>query len=337
MARSGIPQVRVQPLLEINLAPGAVSEDADIIYRAQQGHTISGTVALKSGGAPPGAKVDLLDPGSGIVLQSATAMFGSPEFTLYGIADGEYEIEASTSEKLDKSRMISPKQRVKVKGEDVDGLELVISSLGLIQVTIALETPGDHACRQPLKMSRLSFEAMFDSREKSDERFRHAEAVPDEKGMCLLLNLIAGRYRLNLTGLGANWYLKQITDSKLNDSGLISLPAGGRAEVGITLASGAATLSGKAPAKSRIYLVPDKQIGALKPMPVRTALTKDDGTFTIGNLAPGSYHIFSRATSAKEETPISAEELPQIKKDAETKGMVIELKPCQQLTEVGLP
>src|SRR5207249_2318846 len=98
--------------VEINIAPRMVSENVDFVYRAQQGHTISGEVALKSGESPTSARVYLLDPGTGLVLQSAAAF---AEFTLYGVADGEYDIEANTSEKPDKSRMISPKQHVKIK------------------------------------------------------------------------------------------------------------------------------------------------------------------------------------------------------------------------------
>jgi hypothetical protein len=180
-------------------------------------------------------------------------------------------------------------------------------------------------------------EAVLDNREKLDPRFTRAEAVPDEKGISLLLNLFSGRYRFNLTGLGANWYLKQITDSKQNDSGWVSLSAGGRADVTITLASGAATLSGKAPAKSRLYLVVEKPTGPLKLTQVRTVSAKDDGTFTISNLAPGSYRLFARPASAQDAQPLPIEELPQIKKDAETKGTLIEFKPCQQLVDVKLP
>ena len=322
--------------VEINVASGSVTENVDISYRAQKGHSISGTV-VKGVGAPPGASVYLLDPSSGIILQSTPTMLSSPEFILSGIGDGEYEIEASTSEKPDQSRMISPKQRVKVKEADVSGVQLTMASLGTIQAKILLEPLTDDPCPQSLRLGHLSLEAVIDNREKSDARFNHAEAAPDEKGVCLLLNLVSGKYRFNLSGLATNWYLKQITDSKLNDAGLVSLAAGGRAEVAITLASGAATLSGKAPKKSRLYLVPDQQTTPLKLVQVRTAQTNDDGAFVIGNLAPGSYRVFARAASAKDTSAISVEELPQIKKDAEVKGMLIELKPCQQLKDVKLP
>src|SRR5262249_17870558 len=148
--------------VEINIAPGSVTENVDISYHGEKGHTISGTVALKGAESPPGARIYLIDPGSGLVLQSVPAMLGSPEFALSGIADGEYEIEASTSEKSDKSRMISPRQRVKIKGTDVSGLQLMMASLGMIEAQVLLEPLAADPCPQPLRLGHLSLEAVLD-------------------------------------------------------------------------------------------------------------------------------------------------------------------------------
>jgi len=332
---SGVRETSV----EVPVAALSVTENINILYRAQRGYSISGTVAVKSGGAPGTfSTVNLIDRQSGLLLQSTSTSGQQSGFALYGAADGEYEIEAEAPGQPGQSRMISPRQRVKVNGGDVGGLQLSLSSLGLIRGKILVEPPNEGSCCKPFALSELFLEAAKESREGMDQRFTHAETVPDLQGAFILLNLVIGQYRLNLNGLGDHWYIKQLSGA-LDDSGLAPVGVAGRSpEVIITLAPGAATLTGKTTMKSQVYLVPTGQPGRLKVTQVRVTRAQADGVFTIRHLAPGSYRIFSRVMRGNEEEKgISVEELPRLKKEAEAKGLLVELKSCQQLTGVKLP
>jgi hypothetical protein len=324
--------------MEVPVTTSSVTESINIIYREQRGYTVSGTIAMKIGGAPETfSSVDLIDRHSGLLLQSTSTFNQQNGFAFYGVADGEYEVEADSPGQPGQSRLISPRHRVKVNGGDVNGLQLTLSSLGLIRGRVLVESPGEGSCCKPFAMNELILEASKEEPKVVDQRFANSETVPDPQGAFTILNLVAGQYLLNLSGLGDHWYIKQFK-GVLDDSGLATVGVVDQSkEVTITLAPGAATVSGKTATMSQVYLVPANQPGQLKVIQVRTVQTQANGAFTIRHLAPGSYRIFSRTIKGnEEEKSISPEELPRLKKEAEMKGRLVELKPCHQLTSLKL-
>ncbi|HEV2862892.1 MAG TPA: carboxypeptidase-like regulatory domain-containing protein [Pyrinomonadaceae bacterium] len=123
--------------------------------------------------------------------------------------------------------------------------------------------------------------------------------------------------------------------------------------VTIRVAPGAASLSGvvegrvggPAPVwtlQSRVYLVPLERERADDPVRYAEAVPASDGSFAFKNLAPGRYRLLAREAGAETAGPLmrpsyrDADARAQLRRDAESSGAELELKPCQRLTDFTL-
>ena len=193
----------------------------------------------------------------------------------------------------------------------------------------------------------------------------------DEKGEFALRNLEAARYRLEVKLPTESWYVRAITlpggaartpqpsapqpntaaKANLNSwQGVVTLKAGeSLSGVSIMVGQDAAGLYGRAgpegaPVKegTRVHLVPFEPEQANNFLRYSETPVNSDGTFGVANIAPGRYFILARV-----ESPTGADAVPRavaldpraravLRREAETANTIIELKPCQRLTDYSL-
>jgi hypothetical protein len=116
----------------------------------------------------------------------------------------------------------------------------------------------------------------------------------------------------------------------------------------ISIGQDAAGLAGKIatdgpiPGGLRVHLVPAEREQANNVLRYSEAIVNSDGSFTLTKLAPGRYLIVSRikpetvATARSRDLAWDAAARTKLRTAAETANTVVELKPCQRLTDYSL-
>ena len=311
----------------------------DIRYRGEPGRVISGTVKTSS---PAGASVSLTSVGDGLIsMNSSFQPPGSKGFTLFGVADGEYEIVAqeviSSPSSLYADLAFSDPIRVNVKGADVTGLELVPRPFGSIGGKILLESSKLPECqnkRQPLFSETLVTLVQSKKERESDStaifRFFGNTSTVDRDGSFLVKNIRAGQYSFNPRFFARYWYVKSMTlgsvpvgptkttvsttrDASRNWT---ALKTGERVTgLTITLSEGAASIRGrietaedaKPEPGSRVYLVPAERDKLEDPLHYFVSDIGGDGSFSLSNLPPGRYGTLVHVPG--ETTPTTTDKL----------------------------
>ena len=112
----------------------------------------------------------------------------------------------------------------------------------------------------------------------------------------------------------------------------------------VTLAKGAASLTGQVPLKEgetlserlAVYLVPVEKERADDPLRFYSAPVSPDGKIVMNSIAPGRYWAVVQPTSDEPDSPArklrwpdETETRARLRRDAEAAKTEIELKPCQ--------
>jgi protocatechuate 3,4-dioxygenase beta subunit len=355
---------------------GGEESTADIRYRSEQGHAVSGTVKLQG---QLGASVVLAQMGDGNIFPSSNAyqMAGGTGFVFYGVADGDYIV--SSQEVLSQSNnpdlAFSEPVRISVKGNDVTGIELSPRSLASISGRVALESLKLPECqnkRQPL------FSEMMISlvQNRNDQEFDQlamlrsfvGSPTPEKDGSFAVRNLRPGQYSLSPRFFARYWYVKSMTvTGGVTQPAIAKGPAPALKDVGktwmvlksaerltgvtITLSEGAASIRGQVTKQEgakiesglRVYLVPSERDKVDDPFRYFVAEVDAEGAFAFANLPPGKYLALALRPPA--DVPVMTEKLrlpdaidarAKIRKAAEGTKSEIELKPCQNLTDFSL-
>ena len=308
---------------EFNVRSGEETT-ADIRYRSDPGHTISGTVKTS---AANGASVMLMSQeGAFLPIASTMQVPNGRGFELSGVGDGEYQViatefpinlgAATTMPDLSTSEA----KRVTVKGADVSGIELIPRPPASILGRIALESSKAPECQG--KRKPLFAETLIDlvRHEKDSDttplfmRMTAGAMSPDPKGAFTFRNLGPGRYRLNPNFHARFWYLQSITvgapasatpgaartaapriDPAANWT--VLKPGEKLSDVTITLAEGAASIRGKIPvaegatipAGTAVFLVPAEADKSADVLRYFVTSVSADGAFAFNSLPPGRY------------------------------------------------
>jgi len=341
---------------------------ADIRYRGEPGHSISGSV--KGSGTTNGS-VTLMRPGSTIPIGTSVQVPFSRGFIFNGLADGDYYLVAQeavgsqTTPPVFTITLSDPK-KITIKGADVTGIELVTKPLGSISGKISLEPTKVPECQG--KRPPLMAEAVVRFRRPEKEieggeaqglRSIAGIASPDAGGAFVLRNLQAGSYQFDPRFYARYWYLQSIT---VNGSGpkpqridaaanWTILKSGEQlSNLNITLAEGAASIHGKVPAPDAAqppdvvaYLIPNDKEKLEDVLRYFVTDIDADGTFTFNNVPPGKYLALTQtavdaqiANLAKLRQPDAGAARTKLRRTAETKKAEIELKPCQNLSDYVL-
>lgn len=348
---------------------------ADIRYRSDQGHTVSGTVKVSANG---GASVMLMPIEEGSMPVGNTMQApGARGFEITGVGDGEYQLVA-TEFPVNQVSMttipdisMSEPRRITVKGADVTGIELITRPSSTISGRVVLEPSKVTECQG--KRKPVFAETLIDliRNDKDTDagplfmRMTAAAITPDAKGAFLFRNLSPGRYRLNTNFHARFWYLQSITlgappaatpktaTPRIDPAASWTTIKSGEkiADLTITLAEGAASIRGKVPVAegatipsgTAVFLVPAEVDKAADVLRYFIADVGSDGTFTLNNLPPGRYWSLLQnpvqaelATLVKLRSPESAEARTKLRRTAESEKTDIELKPCQTLADYQL-
>ena len=339
---------------------------ADIQYRGEPGHAISGTVlGIPQGAMNYGGGVNLTDVKTRTMLMNAQASsFTEHAYAFYGLPDGEYELVAQQYSQTRDVRASEPK-RIKVQGADITGVNLTVVPLPAITGRVILDSSSPADCvkrratafqetvvsvrrqKRPTK-SGASEEALVDAVPLSSLE-QITDEVPDAKGDFTMRNLRAGTYRVNVQLPSAAWYLRSVAlgaNTKATDWKVISDGVSVKQSVSgltLTISEGAAGLRGRItvaegqrlPARTIIYLVPAEKENAPNLLRYFEARVESDGAFNIRNVVPGEYLIHARAAEGDTPRLISIREEPDLRtaitREAEKAKQSVTLKACERL------
>lgn len=349
---------------------------ADIRYRSDPGHTISGSV--KVAGTNGASIMVIASDGMFVPMPNAFQQPGARGFAINGLGDGEYTLyaqgmfSASASPVTIPDLSMSEPKRITIKGADVSGIELVTKPLGAISGVVVLESSKAPECQGKRKPEFSEMLVELQRNEKDSEsiappmRMFSTNMAPNQKGAFALRNVMPARYRFSLRFYARYWYLQSIstgapattvakTAALKNDAAAANwtpIKSGEQlSNLTITLAEGAASIRGKIPVAEgatipsglSVYLVPAEREKADDVLRYFVTQVASDGAFTLNNLPPGRYFtLVQNPVPAELETvlklrlPESAEARAKLRRAAETQKSDVELKPCQTLTDYQL-
>ncbi|HMZ21920.1 MAG TPA: carboxypeptidase regulatory-like domain-containing protein, partial [Blastocatellia bacterium] len=345
---------------EIAVREGAEVTGIDIRHRAERGHAVSGALSgeVESDAIVNVISILLRNPVTGQV-EAMTMALGSRNFALYGVADGEYELIALRQNESDDRAMSAPR-RVSVKGADVTGVELKLLKLGSIAGKILIEKakPGE-SCPPPETYSAQEISLRANREDQTNSQSLPLLQFdlgglpftqPNEKNEFTVKNLEAGSYRLAADLPGENWFVRSLTQpatqaGKRADAARqpFALKQGEkRSGIELTVAEGAAALSGKAIAARkgqplRVHLIPADAAEAENLLRYAEVVAEGDGAFAFKQLAPGKYWLLARpAAEAENKLPAAfdAAERAKLRREAEAQKTEVTLSPCQRAKDI---
>jgi hypothetical protein len=208
---------------------------ADIQYRGEPGHSISGTLAglaQTQSMVTINATISLTDVRTRtLVMSTSTSSYNGYAYAFYGVGDGEYELYAQRFSPSPGDPSASEGRRVKVQGADLTGINLSLTPLASIAGRLVLESnpPADCVRRRPFAMQEMVISArryVPETKGAVRPAGRAQTATPDPplsflnqnvdagfeaKGDFTMRGLQAGAFRINAQLPGSGWYLRSIS------------------------------------------------------------------------------------------------------------------------------
>ncbi len=347
---------------------------ADIRYRSDPGHTISGVVKVAGN---QGASITVVSSdGNHVPVANPFQPPGARGFAVTGLGDGEYTIyaqemiAASSSVATIPDLSMSDSRRITIKGADVSGIELITKPLAVLSGMVVLEPSKAPECQGKRKPALTEMLIELHRHEKDADslapfmRSLQNNLTLNAKGAFIQRNVMPARYRFNPRFYARYWYLQSIslgapaatakTPASKNDAAgtWTTLRSGEQvSNLTITLAEGAASIRGKLavaegatiPSGLAIYLMPAEREKADDVLRYFITQVSSDGAFTLNNLPPGRYWILVQNSVSAEanslvklRSPEALEARTKLRRAAETQKSDIELKPCQTLADYQL-
>jgi protocatechuate 3,4-dioxygenase beta subunit len=361
---------------EINVRAGEETGSVDIRYRGEPGHIVSGSATGPAASGDSSFYMSLTSV-SNVSAQMSISSFQPPGgrgFTFFGVADGDYDLTAQIFFPGGEINLSEPR-RIKVRGADVTGIELVTKPLGTILGRVALvesKTPECKGKHRPL-FAETVVSAWHNEKAATKDQPQFvwglgAPTLPDKQGSFTLRNLAPGQYSFRTRSFAKYWYLQSISlqpavapaataaaASRAVDAARnwTAVKSGERVSVLIlTLAEGAASFHGqiklvegqKLPSRPFVYLVPAEREKAEDVLRFFASQVAADGAFAMNNLAPGRYWAVVRVAHENESGVLTKLRLPDeseargnLRREAEAAKTEIELKPCQNMLDYKLP
>lgn len=210
---------------EITVRAGQESAGVDIRYRDEQGRSVSGRVEFPAGAQPDanfGVTVALVYASTGVQAGAAFVQPLQGVFSLDGVADGDYDLQATSGGREGQTATSVP-QRVSVRGADVTGLSLKLAPLASVSGGLRIE-PSTEAERssETCKQRRSSMlpqetlvtlvaDRLAPSKGQAVSRGSLArESTPDASGSFSLRGLEPGRYRLVARPFDDSLYVRSV-------------------------------------------------------------------------------------------------------------------------------
>ena len=349
--------------VEISVRAGEETNNVDIQFRGEVGRTVNGTAT--GPGTERGFNVDLT-AAAPAGSQSNISRYNQPgvsQFVFHGLADGDYYLTAHTNLQ-GREYVASEPKLIRVRGTDVEDVELAVKSLGSVSGRVLLEESKAGECqgKQPPAFKEMSVAAWHRDSEvaRSQPQFIWsvgAPVNPDSQGNFTIGNLASSQYYFVARFPARSWFLKSIAISpaparKPTDVTRVwtTVKAGERLSgLIVTLAQGAASFQGEVEGEASseklfVYLVPSEREAADELLRFYGGLVAEDGKIALHNLAPGRYWILTQPATDIARTPLTKMRLPdetetraQLRRAAEAGKTEIELKPCQSVVDFRVP
>ena len=347
---------------EISVRIGEEVSDVNIRYRGERGHKISGIVGgLRDDNR--GISVDLTPTVESGLRQSKQFQGTGREFTLEGIPDGDYNL-AATAYWSDNTHRQSEPIFLKVRGADIDGLELTAVPLASINGRVVLEPlkappPECTEKRQP-QFSQIPVTAWHrvteGNRKKPQYVWDAGVVTPNAEGNLTFSDVPASEYFFAVRFTYQQWFLQSIAFAPATPNGkpidatrtwTTVKPGDQRSGLTFTLAQGGGSIRGvialaegqTVPEKTVAFLVPAEREKADEVLRYYASPVSSSGGFLVTNVAPGRYWILAqhgtddtRAGMSKLRLPDGAETRSALRHAAEKSKTEIEIKPCQNVT-----
>jgi hypothetical protein len=270
-----------------------------------------------------------------------------------------------------KDLTMAPPKKIVVKGADVTGIELTLGPITAIAGKVVIQPLKQDDQKPACKTSTPRHVEDVIIAPQPSEKSKAAEQIPmvldltesakgymtsaDSKGEFAVQLPSGGSYHVLTELLDDDLFLSSVTlppdsaDKPPKDaSGGISVKNSERVtDVTVTVAQGAAVVSGRVgpatsggslPDKLRAYLVPLEKEAADNTLRYYHTVVRRDGSFELKHIAPGRYYVAARVMSQDEwdeanPRPIwwGAASRQKLRKEAEALNTTIELKPCQQI------
>lgn len=355
---------------------------ADIQYRAEPGHAISGKVVGVGESQTQfssGAAINLIDVRDRSSLVGASASSNDNfSFAIYGVADGEYEVSAfQFLQSRDELR--SPPRRLTVRGADVTGIILTLAPLASIEGRLVFENdpkPGCGKRRETAAQETIVFGRRYEPEKKANVAAKTdpladvslsvtnyvSTGLGDAKGSFTLKNLPPGSYRIDPHPPASGWYVRSIAMRATQTVAAraaslvvardgITVKSGERVSgLNVTITEGAASIRGRIsvaaseslPQRMRLYLVPAERDSSDNLLRFFEGTVANDGTFMMGNLAPGRYWMIAQPAVQSDSNSVKSIKSDsafraKVLLDAEALKKEIAFKPCERTTDYDLP
>ncbi|HSE22536.1 MAG TPA: carboxypeptidase-like regulatory domain-containing protein [Pyrinomonadaceae bacterium] len=343
-------------------------KEVDIRYRGELGHRVSGKVRSETFGT--GVFLTPRDNEMGLFMMAYQPP-GVSVFAITGVPDGEYKITAFQSLAQDPNTLnlaLSETLAVSVKGADVTGIELTPKPLGRVSGQIVMVASAASECqgkRKPV-FNEMALETKRNIlKDETDvipfPRSSWSTATPNKSGNFELKNLRSGQYFFSPSFFARYWYLQSVTlPSAVSNArsatssktepirDWIAIKFGDRISgLTLTLAEGAGSVRGKVkgdtetkiPPDLYVYLVPAEREKADDIFRYSGSKVESDGSFALNNLAPGRYWAITQVAGSAQLSPeelwlpSSADARQQLRRDAQSIGKEISIKPCQNVND----
>ncbi len=354
---------------EISVRAGEEISNIDIRYRGDPGRTVSGVARRATASEFSMLNINLTPvtegPESGLSYSQQTESAG---FVFFGVADGDYYLTAQTYQERGEVE-ISDARLIKVRGGDVEGIELAVRPMASISGRVVLEESKTAECKDK---DRPAFKETFIS--AWHRQTEAAKTLPpfiwslgqpapaDAQGNVTLRNLAPSQYHFVARFPTKSWYLQSISfaapgakTSKLIDASRVwtNVNTGEKLSgLTVTLTQGAATLNGQIalregetlPEKLFVYAVPAEKERAGDVLRFYGVAVGADGKIAMNSVAPGHYWVLAQVASDEAESPMRKLRWPdetemraRLRRDAEAAKTEIELKPCQNVVDFQVP
>ena len=304
---------------EVSVASGGEVAGTDIRYRGDRGHIVSGAVTGVSEAFQPYVMLISVATASYMGYGSIRSGEAANSFAIHGVSDGEYEVVAECPNEAE--TLASTPRRVTVRGADVGGIELKLSPMASIAGKIVVENQSN-VCETKRKFSiEEAIISLRRDEKSSDSRTVYqgylTDIAPDDKGEFAIRRIPPGRYFIEPRLPTENWYVKSISAPPITAANArkpasatdiargVALKTGEKlGGLTVTIASGAASLSGKLvaapegtrlPSRVRVHLAPADAADAGDPLRYAEAIVRPNGVFALNNIAPGKYWLIVRA------------------------------------------
>jgi len=330
---------------------------ADIQYRAEPGHAISGNISGVVSAQlqfTSGPNIDLTDLRDRTQIANGATVLADPSvFALYGVPDGEYELSARQFLPT-RDQLMSAPQRIKVHGADVTGISLTLAPLASIAGRLIFEPDPKTGCAkrgESAALETLVYARRYEPEKKPGADPKTAvpevplsaasyasQSVGDAKGSFTLRNLPPGSYRIDPRPPASGWYIRSIaigatqaaarTTSVATARDGVAVRSGERVSgLMVTMTEGASRLRGRIsgteaqtlPPRLRVYLIPAEPEAAENVLRFYESSSEADGRFTVDNVSPGKYWIVARPAPENESGIVTS-----VRRDATLRAKIIQ-------------